>query len=80
MCQGFVESEQKKEIQEWKRVRSLGWNIVCGYADPKSLPENQMVWWPMERDQLPKPKRLTKTRSKKIAERIRMEMGGAKDE
>lgn len=76
MCQGFFDWDQEQEIREWKRIRSLGWNIVCGYADPTKLPQNQVEWWPMSGDVLPKAKRLTKARKLTIAQRIKQELGG----
>lgn len=68
MCKGFSNMEQKRELREWKRIRSIGWTVLCGYADPKKLPKNQSEWWPMDGDELLKlkPQKLTKARVKKI--------------
>lgn len=74
MSQGFFEKEERQELREWKRVRSLGWIIMCGYADPKDIPANQMEWWPMAGDEAPKPHRMTKSRQNKIAKRIKQEL------
>lgn len=73
MSQGFFD----KDLREWKRVRSLGWIIQCGYADPEKMPENQMVWWPLEGDSIPKKERfkITPAERKRIAERIQKEIG-----
>jgi len=72
MVEGFFD----KELREWKRVRSLGWIIQCGYADPEKMPANQMEWWPMAGDVMPKTPVLRKASRNKIAERIRQELGG----
>jgi hypothetical protein len=74
MCQGFFAKEQKQELKEWRRVRSLGWNIICGYADHTKLPANQMDWWPMEGDIMPKTRKISKARTQKLAERIKQEL------
>jgi hypothetical protein len=76
MVEGFFD----KELREWKRVRSLGWIIQCGYADPEKMPENQMVWWPMAGDVMPKAPILSKAEQNKIASRIRQELGRVENE
>lgn len=76
MCQGFFDNE----LRDWKRVRSLGWIIQCGYADPKKMPANQMEWWPMVGDVLPKQVRFTKAKQNKLAERIKQELGRLNNE
>ncbi|WP_240916348.1 hypothetical protein [Pedobacter sp. HDW13] len=72
MCEGYFD----KELRAWKRTRSLAWTITLGYADPKDLPENQQVWWPMAGDVMPKrpTAKLTKAKQNKIAERIKAEL------
>ncbi|TDO21883.1 hypothetical protein [Pedobacter duraquae] len=72
MCEGFF----SKDAREWKRIRSLGWVILCGYADPQKAPESMLDWWPMEGDVKPKPesKRITKKRAAVLAKAIAAEL------
>lgn len=74
MCEGFFDNE----LREWKRVRALGWIVQCGYADPKKMPANQMEWWPMQGDVIPKPviMKMTKAKKSKIADLIKKQIGG----
>lgn len=80
MSQGFFDKQQRDDLKEWKRIRSLGWIIQCGYADPEKMPANQMEWWPMTGDKKPQTKRMTKARTNKIAERIKQELGRVNNE
>lgn len=78
MCEGFLASKHKQELVSWRQARSLGWIIVCGYADPTKLPANMMEWWEIEGDVKPKSKtiRMTKAKVSKIAEMIKKQIGG----
>lgn len=64
MLIGYLEREAK----ETRRLRKLCWTIVCGYAD-KSLPSNEMVWWPVAGD--PKIIGMTKRRLTKMLTKFR---------
>lgn len=62
MCEGFF----MKEARDWKKIRTMGWIVYCGYADPKNAPSSMESWWPLEGDIVEKPKRTTKARQAKI--------------
>lgn len=59
----------KNEAKELRRFRKLVWTITCGYADPKKLPANELVWWPLAGD--PKIRRLTQADTKRMANKFR---------
>ena len=46
MCEGFL----NKQTKDYKKMRQLGWWIICSYADPKSMPSSLEEWWPLSGD------------------------------
>lgn len=47
--------QKNVDLKETSYVRKLAWTMVCGYADPKKLPANEYMYWPLENDPKPKP-------------------------
>lgn len=77
MCKGFSIKQQKHDLQEWRRIRSISWTVLCGYADPKKLPASQTEWWPIEGDQVHAPvksRKMTKRQINRLAAAIKREL------
>ena len=65
MLIGFLQNEAK----DLRRLRTLCWTITVGYADPKKLPANELVWWPIKGD--PVIRKLTPADTKRMANKFR---------
>lgn len=59
----------KKENNKQRDIRTLWWTITKGWADPKTLPANELIAWPIKGD--PAIKRLTHADAKRMDKRFR---------
>lgn len=60
----FIKGRNNSEQKDLQYLRKICWTITCSYADPKKLPANERVWWPLESD--PKIKPMSRAKIKKL--------------